>query len=65
MYIGGYPKDHGIKEVSMLKYDGCLDNVQITSVQVNLNKNVDAQGIISGCSEKVKWKYYINLKLIS
>eukprot|EP00102_Acyrthosiphon_pisum_P016424 XP_008187385.2 PREDICTED: laminin subunit alpha [Acyrthosiphon pisum] len=53
LYIGGYPKDHGIKEVSMLKYDGCLDNVQITSVQVNLNKNVDAQGIISGCSEKI------------
>lgn len=48
----------------MLKYDGCLDNVQITSVQVNLNKNVDAQGITSGCSERVKLKYYIDSRLL-
>lgn len=54
MYIGGYPKDHGIREVTKFKYDGCIDSVQISAVQVNLNKYVDAQGIISGCPEKVK-----------
>lgn len=54
MYIGGYPGYHDIKDVSKFNYDGCLDNVQIDTVQVNLNKNVNAYGIISGCPEKVK-----------
>lgn len=54
MYIGGYPGYHDIKEVSKFNYDGCLDNIQIDTVQVNLNKNVNAYGIISGCPEKVK-----------
>lgn len=59
LYVGGYPGEHGLKEVSKFNYDGCLDNVQIDLVQVNLNKNVNAFGIISGCPEKVKKK---NLK---
>lgn len=56
LYVGGYPGEHGLKEVSKFNYDGCLDNVQIDLVQVNLNKNVNAFGIISGCPEKVKKK---------
>lgn len=61
MYIGGYPGFHDIKEVTKFNYDGCIDNVQIDLIQVNLNKNVNAYGIISGCPEKVKFH---NIRLI-
>lgn len=62
LYIGGYPGDHEIKDVTNFYYDGCLDSVQIGKVQVNLNKNINAYGIISGCPVKViKWRCRIDI----
>ncbi|XP_050541070.1 laminin subunit alpha [Daktulosphaira vitifoliae] len=52
LYIGGYPGNHGLEQVTKYNYDGCLDQVQFNEFQVDLSKNVNAFGIIAGCPEK-------------
>ncbi|KAK9499521.1 hypothetical protein O3M35_002544 [Rhynocoris fuscipes] len=52
VYIGGYPNEHNILEVTNADFDGCIDEVAFDS-SVDLNKNIEAIGVIAGCPEKV------------
>lgn len=53
IYIGGYSGDHKISEVTKMSFEGCIDGFQINSQAVDLNKNLNAHGIIPGCPERV------------
>lgn len=52
-FFGGYPQQHSIQDVTNYDFDGCIDNVTITS-PVDLSQNVRAYGVTPGCPAKVK-----------
>ncbi|XP_075229000.1 laminin subunit alpha [Lycorma delicatula] len=52
IYMGGYPRQHDIADVTNADFDGCLDEVQIDGTIVDLNKNKNALDIRPGCPAK-------------
>lgn len=52
LFIGGFPREHNIQEVTEVDFDGCIDNVQIAGTSVDLNIP-EAIGTIPGCPPKV------------
>lgn len=55
VYLGGYPEELTIKNVTKSKYDGCLDNVKIARVEVKPNNKyvIQAYGYTPGCPVQV------------
>lgn len=53
IYIGGYPGEHHFPEVTNVDFDGCIDSVTISRRIVDLNENIRAYGVKSGCPNKV------------
>lgn len=54
IYIGGFSGDHKIGEVTKMSFEGCIDGFQINSEAVDINKNLNAHGVIPGCPERVR-----------
>nr|XP_018896555.1 PREDICTED: uncharacterized protein LOC109030178 [Bemisia tabaci] len=52
LYVGGYPGDYKLPDVSNTGFDGCVDNVQIMSISVDLSKNINALDVVPGCPEE-------------
>ncbi|XP_072159028.1 laminin subunit alpha [Bemisia tabaci] len=52
LYVGGYPGEHKLPDVSNTGFDGCVDNVQIMSISVDLSKNINALDVVPGCPEE-------------
>ncbi|CAH1391978.1 unnamed protein product [Nezara viridula] len=51
LFIGGFPREHNILEVTEVDFDGCINNVQIDGTSVDLNIP-EAIGTIQGCPPK-------------
>ncbi|CAH0382822.1 unnamed protein product [Bemisia tabaci] len=52
LYVGGFPGEHKLPDISNTGFDGCIDNVQINSISVDLNKNINAHDVVPGCPDK-------------
>ncbi|KAF5306067.1 hypothetical protein FQA39_LY09045 [Lamprigera yunnana] len=51
-FVGGYPQDHSISDVTNVDFDGCIDNVAIMSNPLDLSRHIKAYGVVPGCPEK-------------
>lgn len=55
VYFGGYPPiKHTYKSVTQVGFEGCIDEVRFQETSVDLTKNFNATGVVSGCPVKVK-----------
>lgn len=53
LYFGGHPDRINHTEVVKKGFDGCIDDVLISGVPVDLSRNLKAFRVRSGCSNKV------------
>lgn len=53
VYLGGYPGKHHYIEVTNTGFDGCIDDVKLSSYPVDLNIITEAFGVKPGCPNKV------------
>lgn len=55
IYFGGYPPNakHPYQPVSNSGFEGCIDNVIIRDISVDLTRNVQAFGVMPGCPVRV------------
>ncbi|CAG0898967.1 unnamed protein product [Cyprideis torosa] len=50
IFFGGYPKTEKYNsEVTRMGFDGCLDDIEIGSLAVDLSQHREAIGVVSGC----------------
>ena len=53
IYIGGYPKQHPYP-ISKSSFEGCIKDVQIDNVSIDLTKNIEASPkVVKGCPAAV------------
>lgn len=52
MYFGGYPGEVPHSELTKKNFDGCIKDVQISNIMVDLSKNKRSYGVRPGCPEK-------------
>lgn len=52
MYFGGYPGELLHSELTKQNFDGCIKDVQISNIMVDLSKNKRSYGVRPGCPEK-------------
>ncbi|XP_060535680.1 laminin subunit alpha [Cylas formicarius] len=50
--FGGYPHIHNFRDVTNIKFDGCINNVTITGEPVDLRNNLKAYDVTPGCPAK-------------
>ncbi|XP_074042767.1 laminin subunit alpha [Leptinotarsa decemlineata] len=51
--FGGYPNKHNYKDVTEVRFDGCINNVTIMGEPVDLRNNIKAFDVTPGCPDKV------------
>lgn len=54
IYFGGYPNKHNYIEVINTGFDGCIDDVYVSGIPVDLSQNKEAFGVNPGCPVKVR-----------
>lgn len=52
MYFGGYPGELLHSELTKQSFDGCIKDVQISNIMVDLSKNKRSYGVRPGCPDK-------------
>lgn len=52
MYFGGYPGKLNHSEIIHKNFDGCIDQVYISGIAVDLSSNIEAYGVRPGCPMK-------------
>ncbi|XP_034480299.1 laminin subunit alpha [Drosophila innubila] len=52
MYFGGYPGRHNHSEIVEQNFDGCIDDVRISGIHVDLTQYVNGTGVVEGCPDK-------------
>ncbi|XP_030765960.1 laminin subunit alpha [Sitophilus oryzae] len=50
--FGGYPHPHPFKDVTNIKFDGCINNVTITGELVDLRNHLKSFDVTPGCPAK-------------
>ncbi|XP_064094479.1 laminin subunit alpha-like isoform X2 [Macrobrachium nipponense] len=53
MYFGGYPGEHEFTDITNDDFNGCMDNVILSSVNVDLTKSTESLGTVPGCPIQV------------
>lgn len=53
MYFGGYPGEHDFVDVTNDDFTGCIDNVLLSSVTVDLSISKEILGTAPGCPIQV------------
>ncbi|XP_042212496.1 laminin subunit alpha-like isoform X1 [Homarus americanus] len=53
MYFGGYPGEHDFREFTNEDFNGCIDNIVMSSVAVDLSTNKESINTAPGCPIKV------------
>lgn len=49
----GYPHIHGFRDVTNVKFDGCINNITITGEPIDLRNNLKSYDVTPGCPAKV------------
>ncbi|XP_069164876.1 laminin subunit alpha isoform X2 [Procambarus clarkii] len=53
MFFGGYPGEHDLREITNEDFNGCIDNIVMSSVAVDLSKSKESFDTAPGCPIKV------------
>jgi len=52
MYFGGYPGRRNHSEIVEQNFDGCIDDVRISGIHIDLTQYVNGTGVVEGCPDK-------------
>lgn len=52
--FGGYPNKHNYKDVTSIRFDGCISNVTVMDDSIDLRTNIKAYDVTPGCPDKVR-----------
>ncbi len=55
MFVGGFNGDLKLTDVMKTPFEGCIDEFQVNSLGIDLNRNYNARGIVPGCPEVVSY----------
>jgi hypothetical protein len=64
-YIGGYPEQQPFRPVTGVRFEGCIDGVQIDGTPVDLSQNIGAVGVTPGCPVQVSTASRLNCAPLS
>lgn len=51
--FGGYPNKHNYKDVTSIRFDGCISNVTVMDDSIDLRNNIKAYDVTPGCPDRV------------
>lgn len=54
MYFGGFPGEHEFLHTTNEDFHGCIDNVVVSSISVDLSLSKETQGTVPGCPIEVQ-----------
>lgn len=53
--FGGYPNKHNYKDVTIVRFDGCISNVTVMDDSIDLRSNIKAYDVTPGCPDRVNY----------
>lgn len=53
--FGGFPNEHKLKDVTSVRFDGCISNVTVMDEIIDLRNNIKAYDVTPGCPDKVRF----------
>lgn len=54
MYFGGFPGEHEFLHTTNEDFHGCIDNVVVSSISIDLSLSKETQGTVPGCPIEVQ-----------
>ncbi|XP_064486972.1 laminin subunit alpha-like [Ornithodoros turicata] len=53
IFIGGHPKEHGFSNVTRVKFEGCIQDMDFDAFRIDMLKTKEALAVSSGCPPSV------------
>lgn len=53
--FGGYPNKHNYRDVTSVRFDGCISNVTVMDDSIDLRTNIKAYDVTPGCPDRVSY----------